>query len=199
VWDRRGVMRILAIATLSGAALALAGCGEKASTTSTSVTGENMVAASGVNDSAPVMPDLSGGQAFANAAAASDAFEIASSKLALANSSSASIKKFAQMMIDAHTDSTAKLKAAVSGASPAITPDPTLSAEQQAKLDAMKASSGAAFDDAYAAGQAEGHQKTLEALRAYSTTGDVAELKAFATKLVPIVAAHLNMAKSLKR
>ncbi len=38
---------------------------------------------------------------------------------------------------------------------------------------------------------------TLDAPKAYSASGDVASLKAFATVLVPIVTAHFNMAKGL--
>lgn len=184
-------MKLVAITTLSAAALALTACGQKATTDS----GSNVVTVDTSND-AVTAP--SGGQAFANSAAASDAFEIATSRMALATSTSSTVKKFAQKMIEAHTDSTGKLKTATSRANPAITPDPTLTAEQQAKLDALKGTSGKAFDQAYAAAQVEGHQKTLEALRAYSATGDVPELKAFATTLTPIVAAHLNMAKALK-
>ncbi len=189
-------MKFTAMTTLSAAALALAGCGGERATTAD--TGTNVATADAGNDIAAPIAEATGGQAFANAAAASDAFEIATSRLALTNATSSGIKTFAQNMIDAHTSSTAKLKTAASSATPAITPDPTLTAEQQGKLDALKALSGKAFDEAYAAGQTEGHQKTLDTLRAYSTGGDVPELKAFATTLVPIVAAHLNMAKSLK-
>ncbi|MEP7007177.1 MAG: DUF4142 domain-containing protein, partial [Sphingomonas bacterium] len=42
------------------------------------------------------------------------------------------------------------------------------------------------------------HQATLDALKSYSTGGDVPALKTFATGLIPTVTAHLNMAKSLK-
>lgn len=101
-------------------------------------------------------------------------------------------------MIDAHTESTVKLKAAAGSASPAIVPNAALTSEQQATLDSLKAKSGADFDAAYIAAQVDGHQKTLDALKAYSATGDVPALKTFATTLVPIVTAHLNMAKGLK-
>ena len=190
-------MKVGAFAVISAAALALAACGQKTDTEASTSTSNGMVTGLN-NDAAAVSPAASGGQLFANAAAASDAFEIATSNLALTASSSTAIKKFAQKMIEAHTDSTAKLKTASSAATPAITPDPTLTAEQQAKLDALKATSGKAFDQAYIAAQAEGHQKTLDALQSYASTGDVPELKSFASTLVPIVAAHLNMAKGLK-
>ncbi|MBN8808274.1 MAG: DUF4142 domain-containing protein [Sphingomonas sp.] len=185
-------MKVAAI-TLSAAALALAACGHKDKTT---VTTDNTTTIT-ANDTV-VAPAPSADQAFANAAAASDAFEIATSKLALTKSSSSSIKTFAQKMIDAHTDSTAKLKAAVAGLTPTITPDPTLTSDQQTKLDSLQGLNGTAFDKAYAAAQVEGHQKTLDTLRAYSSGGAVPALKVFATKLVPTVTAHLNMAKGLK-
>ncbi len=88
-------------------------------------------------------------QGFANAAAASDKFEIESSKLAASSAQSSAVKSFATKMIDAHTASTAKLKSTVAGMSPAITIDDTLSADQQQKLDSLKALHGADFDSAY--------------------------------------------------
>ena len=65
-------------------------------------------------------------------------------------------------------------------------------------LDGLKAETGAAFDHAYVADQVTAHQKTLDALKAYSTGGDVQALKMFAGTLIPIVTAHLNMAKGIK-
>ena len=82
--------------------------------------------------------------------------------------------------------------------SPPITPDDTLSADQQAKLDSLKGLNGTAFDSAYASAQVEAHQKALDALNAYAASGDNPTLKTFATGLIPTVTAHLNMAKGLK-
>lgn len=181
---------------VSSAVLTLSAC-HKAPTTDASTTNSTVVATTANDTVAPAAP-VSAGQTFANTAAASDAFEIETSKLALTNAATPSIRSYAQKMIDAHTDSTAKLKAAAASAAPAITPDATLTADQQQKLAALKALTGKAFDQAYIADQAAGHQQTLDALRAYSASGDVPQLKAFATTLVPIVTAHLNMAKGLK-
>jgi putative membrane protein len=182
----------------SSALLALAACGRgnhNDAANSTAATGADTM-----NAAAPMAAptNSNASQTFANAAAASDAFEIETSKLALTNGSSASIKSYAQKMIDAHTASTAKLKTAAAAATPAITPDPALNAEQQHKLDELKKLNGPAFDQAYATEQAAGHQQALDTLRGYAATGDVPQLKSFATGMVPIVAAHLNMAKGLK-
>lgn len=187
-------MKHRAFTLLSATALlALAACGTKTET-------RNAEVANAAASDAPVAaePVLAPAQVFANTAASSDAFEIAASKLALETSKSAPIKAFAQKMITAHEQSSAKLKTASASASPTILPDPTLSAEQEAKIAALRAKTGADFDTAYAAEQSAAHQMTLDALRAYSQSGDVPQLKAFATELVPIVTAHLNMAKSLK-
>lgn len=184
-------MKFVAITTLSAACLAMAGCGDKNAASDTGA----MATESAAMD---VAPAVTGGQAFANAAAASDAFEIATSKLALTSASAASVKKFAQNMITAHTASTAKLKAAAGQASPGITPDPAMTPTQQSTIDSLKTNSGKAFDLAYVGAQKDAHKMTLDTLRAYSANGDVPALKAFATSLVPTVTGHLNMAEGLK-
>jgi putative membrane protein len=149
------------------------------------------------NAMAPATAPLTA-QGFANAAAASDHFEIETSKLAATQASSAKVKSFAKQMISAHTASTAKLKSIASGLSPAITPDDTLTPDQQATLDSLKGQNGAAFDSAYASAQVDGHQKTLDALKAYAASGDNGQLKVFASGMIPTVTAHLNLAKGLK-
>jgi putative membrane protein len=195
----------MGIASAAALALALSACGSRTDTAnSPDATMANDTAgfdaanagATGANMGAAARP--AAGQTFVNTAAASDAFEIASSKLALDNSSSAAIKKYANQMIAAHTASTDKLKATVSGLTPALTPDPTLNADQQAKLDSLKGLTGTAFDTAYIAAQQQAHQQAYDMLTAYGATGDVPALKTFATGLAPTVAAHLNRAKGLK-
>lgn len=173
------------------AALTLAACGSK--TESTVV---NDTAGMTVNDTMDVAPLPSPAQSFANAAAASDAFEIESSKAALATSKSAAIKRFAQSMIDAHTSSTAKLISAATQAQ--ISTDPTLNADQAARLAELKGKSGADFDAAYVSAQKAAHQSALDALKSYAASGDSVPLKAFATEMVPTVTAHLNIANGLK-
>ena len=140
----------------------------------------------------------SGAQDFTNKAAASDRFEIETSKLAAASASSAAIKEFALMMVTAHTDSTAKLKSTVAGDPSGITIDDALNAEQKSTLDDLKSKKGAEFDAAYAAAQVSGHDKTLTALKDYAAAGDNNALRAFAQELIPTVTEHLEKAKALK-
>jgi len=201
-------MKRSALILMSATACILAGCNHSTDTTATTDTNTTVANVtddtSGNASDATATPDNStapapaGGQAFANNAAASDAFEIASSKLAATNGSAADVKKFAAQMIAAHTESTAKLKGIVAGLSPAITPDPALNSDQQAKLDELKAKKGADFDKTYVADQIAAHEQALTMLQDYSAGGDVPQLKEFATGLVPKVTGHLNMAKALK-
>jgi putative membrane protein len=179
---------------MSGAALALGGCAKHDTANDNLATG-NATDVAVTNDVA-VSP-LSA-QGFVNTAAASDKFEIETSRLAATAASSAAVKKFAAQMVTAHTASTAKLKTTLAGMSPPVTPDDTLSAEQQATLDNLKTLNGTAFDSAYASAQVNAHQATLDALKNYSASGDTAALKTFADGLIPTVTAHLNLAKGLK-
>jgi putative membrane protein len=140
----------------------------------------------------------SGAQDFVNKAAASDRFEIESSRLAEASATSPAVKEFAAMMIKAHTDSTAKLKSTLASNPSDVTINDALNAEQQAQLDGLKTKKGADFDTAYATAQVGGHEKTLAELRNYASNGDNEALKTFAQDLVPIVTDHLNQARKLK-
>lgn len=177
-------------------ALSLSGCSKKTDTPAADST-EASIATDALPAATPSPIAASPGQAFADTAAASDAFEIETSKLAASKAESPKVKRFAEEMIKAHTDSTAKLKTAAASASPAITPAAQMTAMQQQTLSDLSAKSGTEFDRAYAMAQKDGHQKTLDALKAYSASGDVPSLKAFATELVPVVTGHLNMAKGL--
>lgn len=181
------------------AVLALGACSRGNDATQAGTTNGSDLGATGLATATPTAAaPASAGQRFADTAAASDAFEIETSRLALATSTSPAIKRYAQAMIDAHEASTAKLKTVAAGLSPAIQPVATLSPEQQQTVESLRAAKGTAFDRAYAAAQAAAHQQTLDALKAFATGGDVPALKTFAQDLVPTVTAHLNMAKGLK-
>lgn len=136
-------------------------------------------------------------QEFANKAAASDNFEIASSRLADSNASSAAVKDFAREMIDAHTKSTAELKRIASALPAPITPDPSLSADQQGVIDQLSGKKGADFDRAYAAAQVDAHEKTLGALQSYGSGDRNAAFHGFVADIEPVVKKHLAMARHL--
>jgi putative membrane protein len=199
-------MKYLASVATAALALSLAACGpktEQAADTVENSAGEAMTdlgngaanAADAVSDALNPTPS---GQTFADTAAKSDAFEIAAAKLALTSASSAQVKAFANDMIKAHTASTAKIEAAAAKASPAITPDATLTGEQNDDLADLAKLKGADFDKAYIDGQIDAHDDALELMEDFAKDGDVAPLKAAAGEIAPVVKSHLDMAKALE-
>ena len=140
---------------------------------------------------------LSPAQKFANDVGASDYYEVEAGKLAQEKAQAQGLKDFGKMMVEHHTASTDKLKAAGAKASPAITPNPALTAEQEANLAALRSADGAAFDAAYKTQQVAAHEKALAAVKDYAATGDVPELKKFASDAEKIVEAHLKKIRGL--
>jgi putative membrane protein len=134
---------------------------------------------------------------FANAVAASDMFEIESARLAAAQASSADITSFASTLETDHTTSTADLKAAAQESG--LTVSPALDAEKQGMLDSLRAAKGEDFDRLFVDQQTTAHQKALSLLQNYSSAGDNAALKGFATKATAVVQGHLDHVNGIKK
>jgi putative membrane protein len=183
-------------------ALALAACGGNDTTTNTVVTdnmtGMDMPADTNTADNVVAADAVaSPGQKFANDVGASDWFEIEAGKLAQEKAHDQKLKDFGKLMVEHHTASTDKLKAAGAKASPAITPSPALNTEQEANLEALRQADDAAFDALYKTQQVAAHEKALALVKGYAATGDVPELKKFAGEAEKIVQAHLTKIKGL--
>lgn len=158
--------------------------------------GGNMDAMNGMADNAMAAAPMTG-QDFANTVAASDAYEIAAGKLAQQKATTEELKDFGEQMVEDHTDSTAKLKAAAGRASPAITPVAMMTDEQQANLRTLQSATGTAFDSAYKSQQVAAHEKALNALRAYAGSGDVAPLRDFAREAQSMVSQHYDKIRGM--
>jgi len=199
--------KILTLSSAAILALSLAGCGpkteQKVDSAANSV-GDAMAAAgdataNAASDVKEAVTPTPTGQEFVNKAAKSDAFEIAAAKLAATNAASADVKSFAAEMIKAHTESTAKVKAAAAKASPAITPDATLTDDQSDKLADLGKLKGADFDKKYVSGQVDAHEDALSLMQGYAKDGEVPSLKDAAGAIAPTVAKHLDMAKAMNK
>jgi len=138
-------------------------------------------------------------QEFVNRAARSDAFEIAAAELAAKNASSAAVKDFARMMVDAHNQSTAAIKKAAAAATPAVTPDAALTSDQQEDLAELRALTGERFDKEYIDGQVDAHEDALDLMKKYAADGEAASLKNAARELVPVIEKHLARARELDK
>jgi putative membrane protein len=98
---------------------------------------------------------------FVTKAAQSDMTEIKTSQLALKSSQNPQVLQFARQMIQAHTESTSKLKPIANQLGLAL--PKSLGAENQVLVNQLKTLSGTSFDRAYMNGQINGHTKTQAA------------------------------------
>jgi putative membrane protein len=142
------------------------------------------------------VPGQSPTDIYVQKAAASDQFEIQSSRIASQKATSADVKTFAQMMVDDHTKSSEKIAAAAKADGAAQVPT-TLDPGHTAQLQNLEKTSGPEFDRLYIDMQVKGHTDALQLHRSYSESGDDAKLKAVATEIVPVVSHHLDEAKRI--
>ena len=152
----------------------------------------------GENNADPSVMAAATAETFALNAAMSDMYELTSSKMAVEKSTNPAIKKFAQEMVDAHSQATRALKAATARDNISVAPRPELDAKRKAMLAALEAAPpGPKFDAVYVQQQREAHTATLTLMESFASSNDAPALKAFAAETAPKVAAHLAMAKTL--
>ncbi len=119
---------------------------------------------------------------------------IAESKLAADRAGDPEVKAFAGRLVEDHGTAEAALQAAADGSGATV--PTTLDEDRQAHVTALGAESGAAFDRAYIADQAEVHSNALTLYADYMLLGDNAKLKALAIKMIPIAEAEFKRAQA---
>ncbi|MGE0093411.1 MAG: DUF4142 domain-containing protein [Alphaproteobacteria bacterium] len=127
-----------------------------------------------------------------------DAFEIKISEMALRTSENAAVKDFATKMVDAHKQSTEKLKAAATEAGMTDSVTDTLGVKQTAAAGKLEVLTGGAFDREFASIQVKAHEEALKLHSNYAKNGQSAPLKVFAGAVVPTIQQHLKMARTLQ-
>jgi putative membrane protein len=121
--------------------------------------------------------------------------EVEAGQLAQNKSSNDQVKQFAATMVKDHSAANDELKTLA--ASKNITlPDHSsvMQKAAHAKLDIL---SGETFDKAYVRNQIKAHRQTVSLLNKEIGTGQDADAKAFAQKILPTVRSHLKMAYGL--
>lgn len=120
--------------------------------------------------------------------------EIETGKLALSKSQNPEVKKFAQQMIDDHTQAQAELQKLAQSKGVNLPSKPDKKHQEMAKK--MQGMSGEEFDRMYMKQVGvNDHQKTLKLLQKAQKNAKDPDLKALAGKTAPIVEQHLQMAK----
>jgi putative membrane protein len=122
--------------------------------------------------------------------------EVEGSQLALGKAVSPEVKAFAEKMVEEHTRSGEELKALA--ASKGVTVSDSSSIAQKAKLKLLSARDGASFDKHYADSLGlKAHQDTVKLFQKASDEAKDPDVKAFATKTLPVLQHHLDMSRDL--
>jgi putative membrane protein len=158
-------------------------------------TAQSMGEKSGVNSTLGITPKAAD---FVTEVAVSDMFEIESSKLAQ-QKGNVQEKTFAAQMISDHTKTSTELKGLVSSGKVKAEVPTALDSSHQSKLNKLKEAKPNAFSKDYASDQVSAHKDAVNLFERYAKGGDNADLKAWASKTLPALKHHLEMAQSLKK
>ena len=135
------------------------------------------------------------GRKFMTKAAAGGITEVEMGKLAQAKASSEQVKQFGARMEADHGKANAELKSIAASKNVELPQTPPK--KEVAMMDKMKAMSGAEFDRAYMSHMVTDHKKDIALFEKEANTGKDPQLKAFASKTLPTLREHLQMAQSI--
>lgn len=122
--------------------------------------------------------------------------EIATGQLAVEKASDPKVKEFAQQMVDDHTKALTDVQQLAQTKAVKLPTEPDL--KHKAAMTKLKTMSGASFDKSYvkAAGVGD-HVATEKLLKKTQSSAQDADVKALATKMLPVVQGHLTHAREL--
>ncbi len=121
--------------------------------------------------------------------------EVEMGKIAAKNAMNADVKAFGQMMVTDHTKANNELKALAAAKN--VTLPTTMGEEHQEHMDRLSKLQGAEFDREYMSHMVEDHEEDIEHFREAANANDYdAEVKAFASKTLPVLEKHLESART---
>ncbi|WP_019948242.1 DUF4142 domain-containing protein [Hymenobacter aerophilus] len=183
----------------AGVLLAATACNPTTDTTTTTTTDTTAMNDGMANDTmmnadnaaAPMMSDAD----FMKMVATGGHNEMGLSKLAMDKGVSGATKDFASMMVTDHTKAGNELEPIAKSKNVMLSTE--MDAEHMALKAEMEKLSGDQFAQKYAQQMVTDHQKTVDAFQSEIQNGTDADVKAFATKVLPTIQEHLEMAKKL--
>jgi putative membrane protein len=133
---------------------------------------------------------------FVMKAASGGLMEVELGKLAQTKASNPKVKEFGSMMVTDHSKANDELKSLAQ--SKGITLPGTLTDEHQKHVKDLGEKTGADFDEAYMKMMVNDHKDDVDDFEDCSKDSKDADLKAFATKTLPVLQKHLAEAKTIK-
>lgn len=143
-----------------------------------------------------VDPISAGDKTFVTKAAQGGLTEVQLGQLAVDKSTSQYVKDFGSQMVADHSKANDELKSIAS--TKGITVPDKLDVKHQAMVDKMKGVSGAAFDKAYVDAMVTAHKKDGALFSKEASSGQDADIKAFAAKTDETVKVHLSMIQDIQ-
>lgn len=135
---------------------------------------------------------------FVMLANSSNMLEIQASQLALQNASSQAVKDFAAMMVQHHTMAATEMKNMLANKG-AMIPDTAMLSRHRTQIDLLSSLQGAAFDKAYMRLMVDAHEEDVDEFEDETTDARDADIRAFATRMMPTLRTHYTRAKELRK
>ena len=134
-------------------------------------------------------------QKFVRDTAMGGMMEVQLSRWAVQKGTSEEVKQFARRMVEDHSKANTELMQLAS--SKGMTLPTEMDQKHQNNVSKVTRLSGAEFDRAYSKMMLKDHEDAVSDFEKQSTNGDDADLKAFASKTLPALQEHLQMARAL--
>jgi putative membrane protein len=131
---------------------------------------------------------------FVMKAAKGGKMEVELGRLAAKKGRNAAVKNFGRRMVTDHTRAGNKLK--MLAAKKHITLPADMDTEGQKAMQRLSALSGSEFDRAYMEMMVNDHEKDIAEFEMESAGGTDADIKGFATKTLPTLKTHLQLARA---
>ncbi|MFT2007047.1 DUF4142 domain-containing protein [Pontibacter sp. 13R65] len=132
---------------------------------------------------------------FMTRAASDGKFEVEAGKLAQQKGQNAEVKKLGGQMVTDHEKANTELKALAQKKN--ITLPDSMSREHMDKLQSLREKNGAEFDEEYVGAMVDAHDKAVTLFEDAAEGLEDAEVKAFASKTLPVLQQHHEHAKRL--
>jgi putative membrane protein len=123
--------------------------------------------------------------------------EVKLGELAQQNGASESVKKFGRRMVADHTKMNNELQALAARKNLTLPTD--ISLVQHASYKLLSTKNGEAFDKSYISSMVKDHQDDIAAFQKEANNGGDVDVKALASKALPTLQEHLQMAQDIAR
>lgn len=155
-----------------------------------------LVAGAHAADKADVRKVTGNDRHFITQAAEDGHAEVALGRLAQKNGANRIVKDFGQRMVADHGKANEELAGIATKLG--ITPPNAPGSKQKADITRLSKLKAADFDREYAEHMVKDHEKAVTLFEKEARNGEAPELKAYASKTLPVLQEHLKMAKAMQ-